>query len=956
MSKKIRVFIISLLSILGYQTLLAQEVKTPLLRNIQLKNEGLKEGVINAAKKAGVNFPYVDYFLNNGKPDLNLWEDGGVDISGRKVVFNAVNILGNVYTDTLQPIDMLSSRQFDLSSVVLPVFITFTISSGNTFMGGDSLVFEGKDIYGTWQPLWRNYGLALSNQEVLVLLNKSMFVSGDFEMRWKAYSSNLNLSNTHTFLLSKVVLSQQLPFPFYEDIKLFSSTDSIGQMLFFNSPDIHIALGSSVGYPWGNCLKLDVFDSKKQVYQNANGLYGGADTLYLNPFDVFQFDLNDSIFFSFACKGINNLLAGDSLIVEFKNNLGNWVRSFAIPGSSGTFFTPYTFNVNKGRNRHSFFQVRFINKTSYIISNNATWLLSSFRYTRKIEMPLIDDFSGSRIRVNPLKWADSYVFVNNDFPVNQPSLNVATFDGLDQYGNAYSQFPLKGTSDKLTSQPFNLQKYAKKDSIMLSFYYQYQPQGDIVMQSFPDDSLILELRSSRFAKDSFDVVWMIGGNDSLFNIFRKYTYVLVNPKYFHDDFQFRFKNHGSLTGNISQWHLDYVRFGEGRKIDDVIKDIALTNTPAIRLGKYNSMPWNQFKANKAAYSSGQDSLRFVNHDAQNYAVDYFRNVFKPEGDTLDKFNNILPTLYNRNDSTVFYNKSFVFDSGLTGDSLLFHTQYRLKISGGQNDNIPQNDSFRVPTIFSNYFAYDDGTAEGGYGVRLKTNVGVSLKYFLEVPDSLYGVYVFFNQSEYNVSTQRFYLKVWSQISPLSLPANSDKVIYSQEVSKPVYTNAINGFAAFKFTQPIAVKDSFYIGWEQTAAYLLNVGLDNNYPIGVNPNMAYKTDGRWYASEIPGALMMRPIVGKFFNLPASIEQTGQFNKPLITVYPNPAKHEINIDLDQAEQYESALYDLTGRKIIDLDFHKGETKLPNLPDGFYILVFQHKLTQLKIAKKLLINQND
>ena len=131
---------------------------------------------------------------------------------------------------------------------------------------------------------------------------------------------------------------------------------------------------------------------------------------------------------------------------------------------------------------------------------------------------------------------------------------------------------------------------------------------------------------------------------------------------------------------------------------------------------------------------------------------------------------------------------------MANDSLIFNTQYRLKISGNQNDNVTGNDTFSVPTIFSNYYAYDDGTAEGGYGIKQKTNVGANLKYKLEDPDSIVGVYIFFNQSEQNVSTQRFQLKVWKSISPLFEPATKDVVLYTQDVSKPTYTNAINGLA------------------------------------------------------------------------------------------------------------------------------------------------------------------
>lgn len=956
MSKKILFVIVFLLSGIWFNPLNAQELRTPLIQNVKLKSVHSDKQVLpqTGLMKTGVNFPFIDYFISDGTPSGKLWKEGGTTITNRQVVFNTTKFGGGIYTDTLQPIDELSSLPIDISGLTQAVFISFTINTGTSFTSGDSMVFEAKDIFGNWQALWNNNGLSMLNQELEFIINSSQFSSSGFELRWKAFSTHLNALNNQTFLLSKVVLSQTLPFPWYENIKTFNSKDSTGSTLFFNSPDVKAEFGSNTGFPWGKCLKLDVFDANKQVYDNGSGLYGGADTLYLNPFDVLKFAINDSLFFSFSARGINGLIANDSLLVDFKNNLGVWVRTFSLPGTASSGFNFYNININRGRNRHANLQVRFIFKSNYLSTNTAAWLLSGFRINRKIEMPFIDDFSASRIYVDPTKWTDKYVFVNNDFPVNQPSVNVATFDGLDEKGNAYSKFLLKGTCDILTSQPFNLLNFNKQDSLILSFYYQYQPQGT-TSQIYPDDSLILEFRSTRFDKDSFEIIWKVNADTSFFKTFSRIDYVITNPKYFHDDFQFRFRNRGSLTGNLSQWHVDYIRFDKNRKRNDPYDDISLTNTPRVMLGKYSSMPWNQYLANTSAYGNTADTLRIANHHSGAYNVDYLRSVIGPQNDTIDKFVNNFGNLLPQSSKSFTIGNPFTFKTTFTGDSLIFDTRYRLKISGTQIDNITSNDTFGVPTIFSNYLAYDDGTAEAGYGVQLETNVGVSLKYTLEIPDSLYGVYIFFNQSEQNVSTQRFNIRVWERISPLGEQATNDKIIYSQEVLKPVYMNTINGFAAFRFSPPIAVKNSFYVGWEQINAYVLNVGMDENY-LGVNPNMAYKMDGRWYPAEIKGALMIRPIIGKFLDLPAALVQTEKTETPLLTLFPNPAKNELFIETDQVTEYAISIFDIMGRKIGNLENKEGNIKLPALPQGMYILVLENALNRLKMTRKIIINQEN
>ncbi len=955
MSKKI-IFIIGFLIIdICFNRAYTQEVRSPLLQNVKLKQGQLEKQQQSLAdsKKTGVNFPFIDYFISNGVPSNKLWSDSNTTIVNRQVVFNTTNATGGLYTDTFQPIDILTSLPIDISGLTQAVFISFSVSSGSSFTNGDSLVFEAKDIFGSWQTLWSNNGLALLNQEVEFIINPTQFSSSIFEIRWKAFTSQLNATNNQTFLLSKVVLSQTLPFPWYENIKTFNAKDSCGSALFFSSPDVKVAFDNNTNFPWGKCLKLDVLNANKQVYDNGSGLYGGADTLYLNPFDVLKFAVNDSLYFSFSARGINGLLTNDSLLVEFKNNLGVWVRTFSLAGTASNGFNFYTLNINRGRNRHANLQVRFIFKSNYNTTNTAAWLISGFRINRKIEMPFIDDFSASRIYADPAKWTDKYVFINNDFPVNQPSVNVATLDGLDEKGNAYSKFPLKGTCDKLTSQPFNLVNFKKGDSLILSFYYQYQPQGT-TSQIYPDDSLILEFRSTRFDKDSFEIVWKVSANINFFKTFQRIDMVLTDPKYFHDDFQFRFRNHGSLTGNLSQWHIDYIRFDKNRKRNDPYDDISLTNTPRVMLGKYSSMPWNQYTANTSAYSNTADTIRIANHHSGAYNVDYLRSVIGPQNDSIDKFVNNFGNLLPQSSKAFAIGNPFTFKTTVSKDSLIFDTRYRLKISGTQIDNITSNDTFGVSTVFSNYLAFDDGTAEAGYGVQLETNVGVSLKYTLEIPDSLYGVYIFFNQSEQDVSTQRFNIRVWERISPLFEQATDDKIIYSQEVLKPVYMNTINGFAAFKFTSPVPVKNSFYIGWEQINAYVLNVGMDENYPPGVNPNMAYKMDGRWYPAEIKGALMIRPIIGKFLDLPASLVQAERTKAPQLTIFPNPAKNELNIETDKVSDYVVSIFDMMGRNVLNPDNNNGKIQLPELPSGMYILVLQNRLNQIKMTRKIMINQ--
>jgi hypothetical protein len=270
--------------------------------------------------------------------------------------------------------------------------------------------------------------------------------------------------------------------------------------------------------------------------------------------------------------------------------------------------------------------------------------------------------------------------------------------------------------------------------------------------------------------------------------------------------------------------------------------------------------------------------------------------------------------------------------------MVFSINYRIRVSGSANDEITNNDTATVYTVFDNYLAYDDGSAEGGYGIKNKMNAGACLKYFVEVPDTLYGLYIFFNQSETDVSRQRFRLKVWKRISDVGTPAVNDQEMYNKEYTGPLYTNFINGFATYVIDPPLAVSDSFFVGWEQTNAFVLNVGLDKNYPFGLNQNHFFKMDGRWYRTEIPGALMIRPMLGKFKVFPTSLSEPIKPVDKNISIFPNPASEYIYFSSVDNLPVSYSIYDLAGRMIQNGVAGQHGVCVSHIPDGLYVIHLQ------------------
>jgi hypothetical protein len=111
-----------------------------------------------------------------------------------------------------------------------------------------------------------------------------------------------------------------------------------------------------------------------------------------------------------------------------------------------------------------------------------------------MELPFTDDFSTDKFPGNsdgePVHWMGRKAFRNLTYPLNPPSLGVATMDGADEYGYPYD---FNGgnaglPADTLESVSINLD-YPPSSNIYFSFFYQGKGLGDLPEVN---DSLVLQ--------------------------------------------------------------------------------------------------------------------------------------------------------------------------------------------------------------------------------------------------------------------------------------------------------------------------------------------------------------------------------------------------------------------------------------------------------------------------------
>lgn len=571
----------------------------------------------------------------------------------------------------------------------------------------------------------------------------------------------------------------------------------------------------------------------------------------------------------------------------------------------------------------------------------------SKQFQDTLELPFFDDFSEYTIYPDSRLWEDQYAFINNTYGVNPISIGVATLDAIDHTGSIYENANSFGfIADHLTSQPIDLD-YLPSDAVFLSFFYQPGGIGD---EPSPKDSLVLEFYSP---EDSvWHSVWHSPG-DTL-REFRQVLIPVMDTIFLKPGFKFRYKNYASLSinasspgmvGNCDHWHLDYIKLDRGRNPNDTLLNDVTMNMPMQSLLKnHEAMPWDHFKATSLSEMGNSVSISYTNHDDSVRNVTRLFEITDLYDQQLDYTlsagaANIDPAETIHYDTTLIY----TFSSTQT-DSALFEIRSFLITD---NFDIKTNDTVIYHQVFNEYFAYDDGSAEGGYGFTGQgaENARIAYQFNAYIPDSLYGIQIYFNQSYQDESQRYFTLTVWSDDN-----GKPGDVLYSQTSEEPLYEKELNRFHTYKLDTAVFVSGKFYVGWQQITDAFLNFGFDLNRV--KNDKLFYQQSGIWYNSQFPGALMIRPVMGKSlitFRKPILAE-------PVFNLFPNPANQYIRIEFPEDLQFKNirfAIIDSQGRTLFETTEHPSEIDLSGFAPGLYFFVV-HNQHSTFATKKFIISR--
>lgn len=498
-------------------------------------------------------------------------------------------------------------------------------------------------------------------------------------------------------------------------------------------------------------------------------------------------------------------------------------------------------------------------------------------------VPFFDDFSSPQR--SQQQWFLGGSLVNQGYAPLPPTLGMATLDGFDAQGRLYaSEMGQLYSADTLLSMTVRLdsafspypRQLTPADSLYLSFFYlpgggygnMWERVGDVPESQ---DSLILEFFSP--ADTSWHPVWSVSGlsADTLFartGSYWQFQEILIDdPQYFSSQFRFRFRNYCSLDinnkkgllSNSDQWNLDYLLLDAGRRHgDSTARDVAFVSPAPSMLRRYQAMPARQYTAAEMA-----DSLALVitNRFSEELATEYGYTVYDAQGNELyayDGGHENAPVYWNAfayQSSAAHARPAVAFAFPPLGEApadFLIRHHVREGVSG---DSHPTNDTISFLQHFSDYYAYDDGTAENGYGITsTSATVKLACRFDLNVEDTLTALDLYFNRTYKNQNEDiRFYISVWDDAG--GRPGN---LLYRDQARRSPRFEGFNRFVRYTLDSALLCSGTIYVGLEQTSNDYINLGFDRN--CDASANILYRTAADWQTSILRGALMLRPCFG------------------------------------------------------------------------------------------------
>ncbi|MCQ2253452.1 MAG: T9SS type A sorting domain-containing protein [Bacteroidales bacterium] len=551
-----------------------------------------------------------------------------------------------------------------------------------------------------------------------------------------------------------------------------------------------------------------------------------------------------------------------------------------------------------------------------------------------LPLPFFDDFSSLESQPDAKLWEMHGASINTNIPYLPPSTGAVLMDALDNNGNFYpaARYGAQTKADTLESKAINLD-YPSDQTIYLSYFYQRGGLGD---QPEAADSLVLEFYSPTERK-WFTQKQYEGGRCEPF---AQEMIQISDRKFLQDGFRFRFRNYISLgsqlapdlVSNCDYWLIDYVHLDRNRdEYDTQYADVALTAWPQIKFGDYQQIPWSHYTTGRPIKNNY--TINYRNNDNRARLLDSINLYLSHDGitDTLKLGSYNIPAEMDFENHNPEFKYSY---QSADPTSASYQIEARLVSDASQTDYAPNN-SLKITKTLSDYYAYDDGTAEAAYGLHGEGSSGgrVAVRFCPLKTDYINGISIYFCPVFQNRQASSMNLKIWSCNN--GVPGSEIYTVDNVQVPK----NKTGEFMFVPLNDLVEVQDTFFVGWEKTENAIIAAGFDKN-STSCNPKF-YNIGGKWKQSSEKGQIMIRPSFGNLKTatgdlLPENIKEVILPKIHKLTIYPNPASEYIRIKAESAPGT-IHIIDMAGHNVrtINPQTLNNEIPIDDLIPGTYII---------------------
>ncbi|GAB3843814.1 hypothetical protein GCM10028822_00400 [Hymenobacter terrigena] len=595
---------------------------------------------------------------------------------------------------------------------------------------------------------------------------------------------------------------------------------------------------------------------------------------------------------------------------------------------------------------------------------------AQMRGTTALGLPFFDDFTTPlNGNPNPLKWLPTGgPYVSNRLAIQPLTRGAATLDGLRANGQSYSGQVniVYGPLDSLVSQPINLGGLTVNDNVALSFAWQ---AGSVVSAPGANGSTT-PVRLELFVRtdgNAWEQVWMYNAQ-RVRTGFRQQVVLLNQARYLHGNFQFMFIATGNSSENRDNWSVDYILLDRGRTAG--LADTTFLDSGAgggltggnpsggmrSPLRRFTSMPVWQFNAATPPSSELATNLGVNYSNLRSSLAPLNVNVLGtvqqlPAGPVVGTWLQRSLPLGTLPRLTPVTGAASSVALPATPDAKRLRYTMALN-SQEQNPLTLPNDTIFRDVELANYYAYDDGSAEGFTNLLPYASgqqSAFAYRFDLNQPDYVRGLrlYPVYPGSSVNNGSRTLdfdarpvTISVWDDAS--GRPAATARV--SKTATIPASAANIptgSQYYQIDFDQPVPVSGIFYVGFSQpstSAGRILPYALDYNNSFPAQHLLRRDNAGVWDTTNFVsgrGAIMMRPVMTNN----VATATTPSRAAAAYSLYPNPAPTghgHGTVSIAGPGFARAALLDALGRVVWEqpaAQAGNATLPLPALPAGLY-----------------------